>query len=163
MLLRLSSRRLAVIIALVAVLFAGGARAADTSAGSKNFAAPTNVPNYFSNEAGPLQGPASETQRGPLYMNQAYGTPAAAAAAVARAPQHVAFAEPRGRYVRGRVAYDRHGRQITSRQVVRVHGRPVYRAVAHYSARGHTTHVVAHSAGVTHHTTPVSTHRHARG
>ncbi|HML11123.1 MAG TPA: hypothetical protein VK432_09700 [Stellaceae bacterium] len=160
MLLRLSSWRVAVVIGFLAAVSAVGARAADTTAGSKNFAAPTSVPNYFSNEAGPLQGPASETQRGPLYMNQAYGTPGAA---VARGPQHVAFAEPRGRYVHGRVAYDRHGRPIASRQIG-AHGRPVYRAVAHSSARGHATHVVAHSGAVAHHTTQVSTvHHHARG
>ena len=158
-------RRIAVIIGLVAALFAIDARAADTANGSKNFAAPTTVPNYFSNEAGPLQGPASETQRGPLYMNQTYGAPAAAAA---RAPQHVAFAEPRGRYVHGRVAYDRRGRPIAARFTVArgrpVYGHAVYRAVAHSTERGRTTHVAVPARAVAHHPTQVSSaHRHARG
>jgi hypothetical protein len=122
------------------------------------------VPNYFSNEAGPLQGPASETQRGALYMNQTYGTQRAVA--TYRGPQHVAMAEPRGRYAHGRVAYDRHGRPIAARYTATrgSHGRPGYRAVAHASARGHVEHAVAHSRVVAHHPTQVSSvHRHARG
>ena len=166
MLSRSSLRRIAVAIGLAAALFAVDARAADTANGSKNFAAPTTVPNYFSNEAGPLQGPASETQRGPLYMNQTYG--AQRAVATYRGPQHVAMAEPSGRYAHGRVAYDRHGRPIAARYTIArgrpVYGHAVYRAAAHVSARGHVEHAVAHSHAVAHHPTQVSSvHHHARG
>ena len=72
-------------VGLATALIAGEAQAADTGNGSKNFSAPQSVPNYFSNEAGPMQGPASETQRGPIYMGQTYGAlqqPRPAAAAV---------------------------------------------------------------------------------
>jgi hypothetical protein len=164
MLLCSAFRRIAVVIGLAAALFVVQARAADTASGSKNFAVPASVPNYFSNESGPLQGPASETQRGTLYMNQTYGAQRAEVAS--RAPQHVAMAEPRGRYVHGRVAYDRHGRPIAARYAAArgPHGRPVYGAVAHVSARGHVEHAVARSHAVAHHPTQVSSvHRHARG
>ncbi|MGA8399543.1 MAG: hypothetical protein WB697_06620, partial [Stellaceae bacterium] len=92
--------RIALLFGLAAAFVAHGARAADTSAGSRNFNPPTSVPNYFSNEAGPLQGPASETRRGPLYMNQTYGTSRATAVAAApRGRQHIAMAAPRGRLI----------------------------------------------------------------
>lgn len=174
MLLRSRSRRIALLLGLAALFITAQARAAETGNGSKNFSVPTSVPNYFSNESGPLQGPVSETQRGALYMNQTYGTPGATA--VARGPEHVAMAEPRGRYAHGRVSYDRRGRPISARRVatrerpiyhavahghpvyhavvahghpvyhaVVAHGRPVYHAVAHASSHGHIEHVAARS------------------
>src|SRR5579862_9014788 len=83
--------RMVVCAALLGIFAAGAAQAADTGNGSKNFSTPRTVPNYFSNEAGPMMGPASETQRGPLYMSQTYGSPAAQAAA---APRPVAAPAP---------------------------------------------------------------------
>jgi hypothetical protein len=167
MLLRSRPWRIALLLGLAAALVAHQARAADTSNGSRNFSTPASVPNYFSNESGPLQGPASETRRGPLYMNQTYGTPQAAGAVAApRSRQHIAMAEPRGRYIRGRVAYNRRGRPIAAHHPV-THGRPIFHAVAHASARGHVERVAARGhtvRTVAHHPTQVSgAHHHARG
>src|SRR5579863_3577390 len=167
--------RMVVCAALLGIFAAGAAQAADTGNGSKNFSTPRTVPNYFSNEAGPILGPASETQRGPLYMTQTYGTPRAAAVAAPQpaAPryyrQHVAMAEPRGRLIRGRSA------RVVAHHII-VHGRVAMRAVAHGSARGHTAHAVVramHSVGRSHpvgashaisRATRASTsHRHGRG
>src|SRR5215469_6820609 len=118
MLLHSRPWRIALLCGLVVALVAPETRAADTGEGSKNFSVPGSVPNYFSNEAGPLQGPASETRRGPLYVNQTYDTsPAAAAVDGPRARQHIAMAEPRGRLIRGRVAYGRRGRYAEHRTV----------------------------------------------
>jgi hypothetical protein len=169
-------RRIALFLALCALLLAGPARAADTGNGSKNFRTPTSVPNYFSNEAGPMLGPGSETRRGPLYMSQTYGTPPPVArveAPVAAAPppqyrQRVAMAEPRGRVIRGR-----RGERVVAHHIT-VHGRSVTRVVAHGSSRGrvahvasrgHVEHVAARGHGPTHQTTRVgsSTHRRGRG
>ena len=185
MLLRSRSRRIALLLGLAALFITAQARAAETGNGSKNFSVPTSVPNYFSNESGPLQGPVSETQRGALYMNQTYGTPRATA--VARGPEHVAMAEPRGRYAHGRVSYDRRGRPISARRAatrerpiyhavahghpvyhaVVAHGRPIYHAAAHASSHGHIEHVAAHShtaRPVVHRPAQVtSAHRHGRG
>jgi len=72
----------------VAVAVAGGpARAADTGNGSKNFHTPSSVPNYFSNEAGPMLGGPAESQRGQLYPSQTVGDPRPAEA-VAAPPAH---------------------------------------------------------------------------
>jgi hypothetical protein len=158
--------RVMVFLGFVAPLIVGEARAADTGNGSKNFNVPQTVPNYFSNEAGPMMGPASETQRGPLYMGQTYGQlqQSVARPAMAEAPsyrQRVAFAVPRGRLIRGRGA-------VVPHHVI-VHGRPVYRIVTRGSTHTHTAYVARGSgtrgAG-THasHTTRVSSsHRRARG
>lgn len=165
--------RIALLLGLAAAFVAHQARAADTSAGSKNFNVPTTVPNYFSNESGPLQGPASETRRGPLYSAGGVAEePQATARVVATAPrgrQHIAMAEPRGRAIRGRVAYNRHGRAAVERHVA-AHGRPVHHAVAHANTRGRVEHVVARGRTIIHKTTHVSsktTHvssvRHGRG
>jgi hypothetical protein len=159
---RLHLRRVVVFVGLAAVLIGGDARAADTGNGSKNFSAPQTVPNYFSNEAGPMQGAASETQRGPLYMGQTYGqlqqaTARTAAVEAPRYREHIAFAAPRGRLIRGRGAMVPHH--------VIVHGRPVYRIVTRGTSHTHTAYV---GRGVTtrasHTTTRVSSsHRRARG
>jgi hypothetical protein len=162
MLLHSRPWRIALLFGLVVAFVAPETRGADTSAGSKNFSAPGSVPNYFSNEAGPLQGPTSETRRGPLYMNQTYGTsPAAAAVAVPRARQHIAMAEPRGRLIRGRGAYKHGGRSAGYRVV---HGRRVYHAVAHAHSRGRVEHVSARAHTIAHSTTRVSSaHHRGRG
>jgi hypothetical protein len=155
-------RRVVLFLGLAAALIAGEARAADTGNGSKNFSAPQSVPNYFSNEAGPLIGAASETQRGSLYMGQTYGTlpqPGATTAAVEapRYRQHIAFAAPRGRLIRGRGA-------VVPHHVI-VHGRPVYRIVTRGSMRTHTAYVARGATIHASHTTTrvSSSHRRARG
>jgi hypothetical protein len=159
--LGLAVGRVGLSLGLAAVLIAGEARAADTGNGSKNFSAPQSVPNYFSNEAGPMQGPASETQRGPIYMGQTYGQlqqPGARTAAVEapRYRQHIAFAAPRGRFIRGRGAMVPHH--------VIVHGRPVYRIVTRGSGHTHTAYVARGATTHASHTTRVSSsHRRARG
>jgi hypothetical protein len=156
-------RRALFFLGVALVLIAGEARAADTGNGSKNFAVPQTVPNYFSNEAGPMQGPASETQRGSLYMGQTYGQlqPAGVRpAVVAEAPryrQRVAFAAPRGRWIRGRGA-------VVPHHVI-VHGRAAYRIVTRGSMHAHTAYVahgrVSHASHST--TRFSSSHRRARG
>jgi hypothetical protein len=166
---------------MAAALFAGAALAADTSSGSKNFAVPTTVPNYFSNESGPMIGGAAETRRGELYSGQAQpvrpSAPVATAApaqattlatvtaATPRQRQHIAMAEPRGRLVRGHYAAPALAHRIAA------HGR----MPAHVASRGgsHVTHVVSrvtttHAAGrpATHavsKTTRVTSAHHARG
>lgn len=165
-----SPRRISLLLGLAAVAAASPAPAADTGNGSKNFSPPHSVPNYFSNEAGPMVGPASETQRGPLYMSQTYGTPPAAARVMAPAPvarveapatpryrQRVAMAEPRGRVIRGR-----RGERVVARHVA-VHGRSVTRVAAHGSRSGHAVHVASHRHGGARTTRVSSSHRRARG
>lgn len=102
-------RRLGVWLGIAVTLYGGAALAADTGSGSKNFRTPSSVPNYFSNEAGPMIGGAAETRRSPLYAGQApapAATPAPRQTAVAAIPPpvrtHIAMAEPRGRVLRAR-------------------------------------------------------------
>jgi hypothetical protein len=58
------SRRLAtaVSMAVITALAVGSAVAADGSSGSKNFTAPAAVPNYFSNESGPMLGGKADSR-----------------------------------------------------------------------------------------------------
>jgi hypothetical protein len=147
-------RQLGALFGLAAIVAAGPAPAADTGNGSKNFSTPRSVPNYFSNEAGPMLGPAYETQRGPLYMSQTYGMPSQAAARVeapvarVEAPvapryrQRVAMAEPRGRVIRGR-----RGERVVARHVA-VHGRSMTRLAAYGSSRGRSRPVHVASAHI---------------
>jgi len=155
MLMRSRPRRIAFFLAATAALVAGPALAADTGNGSKNFNVPASVPNYFSNEAGPILGGAAESRRGELYAGQTAAMPSAAVAvAPPRARQHMAMAEPRGRLIRGR------GGRLVAHHVT-VHGRPVTRVAAHGSLPTHSAHlararaVIKTRVGVTRH--------HARG
>jgi len=165
---RAPARRIALCLGLLGALAAGSSHAADTGNGSKNFRTPTSVPNYFSNEAGPLLGPTSETRRGPLYSSDAPALPAQPASRVTaqapRARQHIAMAEPRGRLVRGRS-----GLRLYVRHVA-VHGHTVYHPAAHGSSRARAVHGVSkarfvggvhHTAGKARHTSIV--HHHGRG
>ncbi|MBV9686019.1 MAG: hypothetical protein JO096_02255 [Alphaproteobacteria bacterium] len=177
MLKRLCPRSIIVCLGTVALFIAGSASAAESGNGSKNFRTPTSVPNYFSNESGPMLGPAYETQRGALYMGQTYGSlqPSARAAAVEaprqvaavpvvpRVRERVAVAQPRGRTIRGRSA------RVASHQVA-ARGRVVTRVAAHGSGRAHVAYATsrtsraggsAHTVGRT--TRVSSTHRRARG
>jgi hypothetical protein len=157
--MRMHSRlfQIAVCLGVMAALPAAPGLAADTGNGSKNFTAPATVPNYFSNEAGPMIGGAAESQRGALYPSQAAGS---AAASVAEAPQrairqHLALAEPHGRAIRGRSA------PVVAHHVA-VHGHATAYVAAHGASRGHVVH--AATGKTTHPVTRVSsTHRHARG
>lgn len=171
-------RRITLVFGVIVAFVVGPACAAETGNGSKNFNVPTSVPNYFSNEAGPLQGPASEMRRGPLYSaGTAAEVPQASARTVAvvipHSRQHIVMVVPRGRLVRGRVAYDRRGHALASYHAA-AHGRPVSRVVARTAGRGHVAHVAAsrgrfeHIAArphtVVHRPTQVSSaHRHGRG
>jgi hypothetical protein len=68
---RIAVGRIALWLGVMAALSGQPAVAADTGNGSKNFRAPPSVPNYFSNEAGPLLGGAAESRRGELYSGAA--------------------------------------------------------------------------------------------
>src|ERR1700722_10869523 len=89
--------RTAAWLGMLAALWGGAALAADTGNGSKNFRAPGTVPNYFSNESGPMIGGAAETQRGQLY-----GGAAPAAAPAQRSHLAVAMPQPVSRVVSSR-------------------------------------------------------------
>src|SRR5262249_28118751 len=148
-------RRTAIFIGLIAVFCATGAHANDTGNGSKNFRTPATVPNYFSNEAGPMLGGAAESRRGELYMSQTYAIPRAAAPAAAEAPrprQHLAMAEPRGRQIRG------HGGGRVVAHHATVHGRTVSRVAAHGSTRSHSSGRAAAAHATTRTTTVHSSH-----
>ena len=153
MLLRSRPRRIALLAGLTIVLVAGPAFAVDSGNGSKNFHAPASVPNYFSNEAGPMLGGAAETRRSELYPSQMAQVPQAAAIAAVAAParQHVAMAVLRGKVVRGR-----HGERNSLHHVA-AHGR----STAHTAARGSRSHATAAKAAVK--TRVGSNHGRARG
>jgi hypothetical protein len=159
MLLRSQARQRAIAVVLLVAAGTGPALATDTGNGSKNFSVPSSVPNYFSNEAGPMLGPASETRRGELYSGQTAQAPQATApvAAAYRERQHIAMAEPRGRVVRGR-----RGMPVVAHHVA-VHGRAMTRVVAHGSSRTRAAHVAVSSTHAVTKTRVSSTHRHARG
>jgi hypothetical protein len=152
--MRMLSRpwQLAVWLSVMAALPAGPALAADTGNGSKNFSTPSSVPNYFSNEAGPMLGGAAESRRGELVAGQAAASPAqpSAAAAAPQARQRVAMAEPKGRAVRGS-----HGARAVAHHVA-VHGRSTARVAAHGAGHRHITHTASKTTRVS------STHHHAR-
>ena len=148
--------RAALFAGLVVTFITGEACAADTGNGSKNFHAPSTVPNYFSNEAGPVLGGAAESRRGELYMSQTYGTPRAAAISSPR--QRIAMVEPRGRLVRTR------GVRLVAHHAA-VHGRQVTRGAAHGSVHSHLSgrsaqaaRAVTHSSGRSSHVVRASAH-----
>jgi hypothetical protein len=160
---RMSRPRVAALcVGIIAAFTGDAALAADTGNGSKNFRTPTTVPNFFSNEAGPMIGGAAETQRSPLYSNQTASSAAPAqpaAPSYAAAPQtrqHIAMAVPHGRALRGR------GAPLAAHHVA-VHGRAAYRVEAHNVGRAHSVHAVAASHTVSRPTHVTSSHRHARG
>jgi hypothetical protein len=191
--MRWGGPRTAFWLGVAAILAATPAIAADTGNGSKNFNVPSSVPNYFSNEAGPMLGPTAESQRGALYPSRTVAAPAVAAAAVPSRPavapvavapvasapvaaaprprerQYIAMAEPRGRLIRGRSA------PVVAHHAA-VRGRPVTRVVAQGSSRVHTAYAVERtvrttgrandqrsSRSVSTSTRVNATHRHARG
>jgi hypothetical protein len=127
------------------------------------------VPNYFSNEAGPVLGGAAESRRGELYSGQAAAAavqPRTTQVAAVPAPapayrQHVAMAEPRGRMIRTRGA-------APVAHHVTVHGRQVVRVSAQGSTRSHvavsrTSHSGSARVVPVSRAAPVSSHHHARG
>lgn len=151
-------------LGVAAALLGGPALAADTGNGSKNFRTPSAVPNYFSNEGGPLVGGAAESRRGELYPSQtASGGPQPAERAASPAPapvwaqtprarQHFAMAVPHGHTLHGR-------RGLLVPRHVAVHGRATSHLAAHGTLRGRSVHAVraSHSSarttrvGATHH------------
>ena len=68
-------RRAALSAVIGGILAGSSALAGDTANGAKNFRTPATVPNYFSNEAGPMIGGTAESQRGPLYPSQTASLP----------------------------------------------------------------------------------------
>jgi len=137
-------------LSVVAAVTSGPALA-ETGNGTKNFRAPATVPNYFSNEAGPMLGGPAESRRTDLYPNPA------------TAPRQLdtvtAPPSARGRHIatrRGRIHLAAHTRGGRYPAVARSHTR------THVAARGgppsHVKHVV------TSHATRVSSvHHRARG
>jgi hypothetical protein len=134
-------------LSVMAVL-TGEPALAETGNGSKNFRAPTSVPNYFSNEAGPMLGGPAESRRVDLYPNPA------------TAPRQVdsVTAPARGRHIvtaRGRIhlaARTRGGRYPAA---ARGHTR------THLAGRGGPPSHAKH-AGVSHTTRVSSTHHRGR-
>jgi hypothetical protein len=174
------SRQLAFWLSVAALFLAAPALAADTASGSKNFRPPTTVPNYFSNEGGPMIGGSAESRRSELYTSTPAATRAPVASIAAAAPryrQHVAMVVPRGSAAhdrrraptsvhRGAPAPIHRGASASSIHRVAAHGH----APAHVVSRGGSriTHV-AHAAGrISAHTASKTTrvtsaHHHARG
>jgi hypothetical protein len=155
----LRSAGIAVWLSVMTALFAGPALAGNTGNGSKNFSAPNSVPNYFSNEAGPMIGGAAESRRGELYPGQAAASPPqpAAVAAVPQIRQRVAMAVPRGPAVRGR------GTSVVAHHVA-VHGRSTARVAAQGKGHSHVVYASSRTSHTATKTTRVSnTHHHARG
>ena len=155
--MRLQPWRIALWLSVAAVLVGAPARADDSGAGSKNFRPPATVPNYFSNEAGPMIGGPAESQRGPLYSGQAAASPAretrsAAAARPPRGRQHIAMAEPRGHLLRGRHAASALSHHVALHNVSR--GRVAAHSV---HTAGKTTHAASKATRIS------SAHRRARG
>jgi hypothetical protein len=104
----------------------GPADAAEPGLGTKNFTPPSSVPNYFSGEAGAIQG----TRRAAPMPGTTYAVP------VAPQRSRVAMAAPRQlstKLVRGR----------DGRYRFVAHGRVVH---GHYVARGRGGHRAAHVA-----------------
>ena len=152
-------------LSLMAALSASLALAADTGNGSKNFHAPASVPNYFSNEAGPMLGGAAETRRGELYGGAA---PAAAAAGAPRS--HVAVASVPQRAARVAVGRSRTrgGHEArTPRKLAAAPAKPGAHAAArttsnaHVAARATTRTSASHATAKT--TKVGSNHRRGRG
>jgi hypothetical protein len=151
-------------LSLTAALFASPAFAADTGNGSKNFHAPASVPNYFSNEAGPMLGGAAETRRGELYG----GAPAAPAAGAPRSHVAVASVPQRAaRVVAGRNRA-RDGHEAPShRKLAAAPAKPGAHAAArtasnaHVAARATTRTSASHATAKT--TKVGSNHRRGRG
>ena len=129
--MRLRRRALVCLVAMVAAGPVGGA-VADPPPGSKNFETPSNVPNYFSNEAGPFRGETPVPPATPAMP--AAPAPAASApspvapAAVAPEPNIRTAERPSGRGGRRHIARGRgrgrvasaHGRAATGRRGGRV-------------------------------------------
>jgi hypothetical protein len=86
-------------LSIIAVLAGVPALAADAPNGSRNFRPPPTVPNYFSNEAGPMLGGPAETRRGELYPDPNRPPPPTLPSPARRGPTHVATV------IHGRVHY----------------------------------------------------------
>jgi len=147
----------AIWLGVMAVLSAQSALAADTGNGSKNFHAPASVPNYFSNEAGPMLGGKAETQRGELYGGSAPSAePPRSHVAVATVPPRAArVAVGRSQTRGGHEA--RSGRERGSRQLAAAHAKRSAHAAAHATTRTSGTHATSKTTKVG------SNHRRGRG
>jgi hypothetical protein len=121
----------------VALALAGSpALAADTGNGSKNFATPSSVPNYFSNEAGPMLGGAAESQRGSLYSSQTASLPRQQETTPASRPETRPIASAHGRsHAASRKTADRH---LASH--ARAHGHVASHVASRHAAETHSKH-----------------------
>lgn len=156
-------------LSLMAALFGPPALAADTGNGSKNFHAPAAVPNYFSNEAGPIIGGAAETRRGELYGAAA---PAAGASrshvAVASVPQRAARVAAGRSRTRGRhEAHSTRKSAAAHPKLAAAHTKPRAHAAAHTTANAHAAARATTRASASHATAKTtkvgSNHRRGRG
>jgi hypothetical protein len=133
-------------------LFAGPALADNTGNGSKNFRPPATVPNYFSNEAGPMLGGPAESRRVDLYSNP--GT-APRQVDTVTAPPSARYRHVAAQHGRIRLAAQMRGGRLPA--AVRGHTR------THLAARGgppsHAKHAVVSSRG----TRISSVHHRGRG
>jgi len=126
------------------------ARAFEPPPGSKNFATPSSVPNYFSNEAAPFGHGSQTAQPGADRFNTARVPIAASPAAAAMPPTYQATASTgratywgrlaRGRAARGTYAASRSGRShVWTMRGSSATGRAQARASHHSVAAGQRT------------------------
>jgi hypothetical protein len=138
----------------VVVAFPGGSALAEsTGNGSKNFRAPPSVPNYFSNEAGPMLGGPAESRRVDLYPNPAAAPRQVDSARTATPwPRTGHIAAGRGRvHIAAHTGGGRHPVTVTR-------GRTPTRVAARGGSPSHAKH-----SGPSHTTRVSSSHHRARG
>jgi hypothetical protein len=130
-------------------VFTGEPALAETGNGSKNFHAPASVPNYFSNEAGPMLGGPSESRRVDLYPNPATAPRQVDTVTAPPSARNRHIATRHGRaHLAARTRGGRH--PVAARDHTRTHvavrgGPPSH---AKHAAVSHTTHVSsAHHRG----------------
>jgi hypothetical protein len=112
---RLRRKALALGVALAVAVAGAPANAVEAPSGSKNFTPPRDVPNYFSNESGPLRGGATarstQSETGPIAA-----APASRGRAVASARRNTRHHAARIAKARGRIRFV-HGKASAHRQL----------------------------------------------
>lgn len=93
--MRLRGLALAAYVTLGAAVAGLPVYAVEPPSGSKNFSAPSGVPNYFSNESGPFQGGAIARPASPG-AGPVYATPAPRGRSVATSRHRGRYASARG-------------------------------------------------------------------
>src|SRR5258708_4166672 len=130
---------IALLLTVMAVLTSQPALA-ETGNGSKNFRVPASVPNYFSNEAGPMLGGPAESRRVDLYPNPATAPRQLDTVTASPSPRSRHVATGHGRmhfaaYVRG----GRHPVAVRGHTSTRVAGRGGPPTPAQHTGMSHTT------------------------